>query len=174
LRTAEKKVGVIGTRATVDSDAYARALRNIDGEIKVYSKACPLFVPLVEEGLTDSDITRMVAQHYLYELVDTGIDCLILGCTHYPLLMEVVLATVGTRVQLLDSAFWTAKEATDILTALDARHADHGNGFAASRFYVSDKTPNFDAVARRFLGREIQAAEAVDLEVLGGPASGDG
>jgi glutamate racemase len=168
LRTAERKVGVIGTRATVGSEAYPTALRNIDGGIKVYSKACPLFVPLVEEGHLDSDLTRMVAQHYLYELVDTGIDCLILGCTHYPLLMEVILATVGTRVQLLDSAFWTAKEAHDILSALDTRHPESEGGFDDSRFFVSDKTPNFGSVAARFLGQEIEKIEVMDLDELGG------
>ncbi|MBD3314719.1 MAG: glutamate racemase [Chitinivibrionales bacterium] len=167
LRTAERKIGVIGTRATVGSEAYTQALHNIDNGLRVYSKACPLFVPLVEEGLIDTDFTRMVAQHYLYELVDTGIDCLILGCTHYPLLMETILATVGTRVQLLDSAFWTAKEAADILSALGARHPEHGSGFAESRFFVSDKTPNFDQVARRFLGQEIQDIETIELEDIG-------
>ncbi len=166
LRTAEKKVGVIGTAATIRSGSYAKAIQNIDPAIKVFGKACPLFVPLVEEGLLDSDITRLVAQHYLYEMIDLGVDCLILGCTHYPLLMEVIQGTVGNRMQLLDSALWTAKEAQDILTALDALAPRNADGIAASRFLVSDLTPHFETLAETFLGKKLPLIEKVTLEEL--------
>ncbi len=167
LRTAEKKVGVIGTIATIRANAYAKTIHSIDGSIKVYGKPCPLFVPLVEEGMQHHDITRMTVQHYLYELVDIGIDCLILGCTHYPLLMEIIQGTVGTSIQLMDSAFWTAKEAQDILVALDNAGARDFEGFAQSKFFVTDLTPNFESAAARFLGQPLQHCEKIDLDCLG-------
>ncbi|HON10075.1 MAG TPA: glutamate racemase [Chitinispirillaceae bacterium] len=166
LRTAERKVGVIGTSATVRTESYARAIQNIDSGIKVYCKACPLFVPLVEEGLTDNDITRLTAQYYLYEMIDLGVDCLILGCTHYPLLMETIQGTVGTRIQLIDSALWTAKEAQDILNALHALSDEKSNGLASSRFIVTDMTHNFSNQASAFLGNQLPEIEKITLEEL--------
>jgi glutamate racemase len=189
-RSAEKRVGVIGTAATVRSDSYAKAIRSIDPNIKVYGKPCPLFVPLVEEGLIDSDITKLAVQHYLYEMVDLGIDCLILGCTHYPILMEVIQSTVGNRIQLVDSALWTAREAQNILKAMKitADGCAGGNGaggganacasggpasddgpnagFLTSRFLVSDLTPNFEAVAETLLGTALPSVEKIPVEVL--------
>jgi len=188
-RSAEKRVGVIGTAATVRSGAYAKAIQNIDPNIKVYGKPCPLFVPLVEEGLIDSDITRLAVQHYLYEMVDLGIDCLILGCTHYPILMEVIQSTVGNSIQLVDSALWTAREAQHIMKALGTEYpppqgaaaakersasakraaefsVETSEGFAASRFLVSDVTPNFESVAETLLGAGLPSIEKVSVEEL--------
>jgi glutamate racemase len=169
-RSAEKRVGVIGTAATIRSGSYARAIQSIDPQIKVYGKPCPLFVPLVEEGLIDSDITRLAVQHYLYEMVDLGIDCLILGCTHYPILMEVIQSTVGNRIQLVDSAMWTAREAQNILKAMKITANGNGDGDAgglmSSRFLVSDLTPNFESVAETLLGTALPGVEKVSVEVL--------
>lgn len=165
-RTAEKKVGVIGTKATIRTHSYTKGIHFIDPSIKVYGKECPLFVPLVEEGLLTSDITHMVAQHYLYELVDIGIDCLILGCTHYPLLMEVIQGTVSSRIELIDSALWTAKEAENILAALDARCTTKDSGFEHSHFFVTDYAVDFEKNAIRFLGSEIKNIEYIKLEQL--------
>ena len=109
-RTAQRKVGVIGTTATIRAGAYAKAIHALDPAIKVYAKACPLFVPLVEEGLFDHEITRQAVHYYLAEILELGVDCIILGCTHYPLLMQTIQEMVGTRTQLLDSALWTARE----------------------------------------------------------------
>ncbi len=167
-RTADKKVGVIGTTATIKANSYTRGITNIDPTIKVYGKECPLFVPLVEEGLVNHDITRMTAQYYLYELVDIGIDCLILGCTHYPLLMEVIQGTVSSRIELIDSALWTAKEAQDIINALDVHTDGKKEGIAESQFYVTDVTPNFKRNAARFLGTELTNIEQIHLEQLTG------
>ncbi len=167
LRTAEKRIGVIGTTATVKAQSYAKAIKTLDPQTKVYAKACPLFVPLVEEGLIDSDITRKVAQHYLYDLVDVGIDSLILGCTHYPLLMEIIMETVGTSIQMVDSALWTAKEAQDILNALHITSDRSREGFENSRFYVTDYNLNFETIAARFLGRSIENISKISLENLG-------
>jgi glutamate racemase len=166
LRTAEKKVGVVGTNATIRTQSYVKAINTLDPAIKVYGKPCPLFVPLVEEGMTDIDITRLVAQHYIYELVDLGIDCLILGCTHYPLLMEVIQETAGSRIQLIDSALWAAREAYDILIGLDALAPKGTDGPGQSTFFVTDVTPQFKNQANRFLGREISNVEQITLEEL--------
>ncbi len=192
-RSAEKRIGVIGTAATVRSGAYAKAINSIDPSIKVYGKPCPLFVPLVEEGMIDNDITRLAVQHYLYEMVDLGIDTLILGCTHYPILMEVIQSTVGNRIQLVDSALWTAKEAQHIMKATGTEYpaaqshsksmeqqerqaavkraagqfsADNSEGVAASRFLVSDVTPNFESVAETLLGAGLPSIEKVSVEEL--------
>lgn len=165
-RTAEKKVGVIGTSATIRADSYTKSIKSLDPSIKVFKKECPLFVPLVEEGLINTDITRIVAQYYLYELIDTGIDCLILGCTHYPLLMEVIQGTVSNRVEVLDSALWTAKETQDILNALDATSSEGMNGFEQSSFFITDYTPNFERDATLFLGKEVKNVEQIQLEQL--------
>jgi glutamate racemase len=165
-RTAERRVGVIGTNATIRAQSYVRAIQAIDAGIKVFGRACPLFVPLVEEGMTDNDITRLVAQHYIYELVDLGIDCLILGCTHYPLLMEMIQETAGSRIQLIDSAFWAAKESHDILMGLGMLAEKGADGAAASRFFVTDMAPSFQTLASRFLGRDIANVETISLEEL--------
>ncbi len=167
-RTAERKIGVIGTAATIRTQSYMKAITALDPAIKVYGKECPLFVPLVEEGLTNIDITQLIAQYYLYELVDIGIDCLILGCTHYPLLMEVIQGTVSSRIELLDSALWTAKEAENILTALNANATRGTNGLAESQFYVTDYIPNFRKNAAWFLGDDIENIERIQLEELTG------
>lgn len=164
MRTAEKKVGVIGTHATIRTQSYVKAIHNIDKTIKVYGKPCPLLVPLVEEGLTNTSLTRQVVQHYLYEMVDIGIDCLILGCTHYPLLMEVIQETVGTRIHLLDSALWAAKEAQDLLVNLDSL-APAGAG-GSKTFLVTDVTPHFKEQAGRFLGAELSDFQKIDMEEL--------
>jgi glutamate racemase len=165
-RTAERKVGVIGTHATIRTQSYTEAIRRMDGRISVHAKACPLFVPLVEEGMMDSDIARLTAQYYLYDIVDTGIDCLILGCTHYPLLMEAIQETVGTRVQLLDSAHWAAREAQDILARIEALAPAGGDGLAQSTFYVTDMTARFGEQAERFLGRAVPGVQKVPLDEL--------
>jgi glutamate racemase len=164
LRTAERKIGIIGTAATVRAGAYTRAIQSLEPAMKVYGKACPLFVPLVEEGLLDHDITRLTVQHYLTEFLDRGVDCIILGCTHYPLLMPVIQEMVGTRTHLLDSALWTAKEVQDILMALNAFSTDTDGGLAASRFFVTDLTPRFKELAVSFLGTALPAIECVPLE----------
>jgi len=172
LRTMERKVGVVGTKATVASGSYAKAIQALDPDIKVYAKACPLFVPLVEEGFLNHDITRLTAQHYLYEMMDLGIDCLVLGCTHYPLLMGVIQETVGTRIQLLDSALWTAKEAQDILTTLGALAPDGVDGLQKSRFLATDLTPHFETLAKMLLGQSLPEIEKINIDESEFPAAG--
>ncbi len=168
LQTEKKRIGVIGTKATIRTRSYEKEISRIDPEIKVYGKACPLFVPLVEEGLIDSDITRMVARRYMYDLVNYGIDCLVLGCTHYPLLMESIQSTVGAAIQILDSAHWTAKEAKTMLGALNKRHVNGHGGKETSRFFVTDVTDGFQEAASVFLGGPVPNIEKVNLDRLTG------
>jgi glutamate racemase len=165
-RTTRKKIGVVGTAATIRTGSYEKAIHDIDPGIKTYALACPLFVPLVEEGLLDSDITRLAAQRYLADLVAKGIDCLILGCTHYPLLLETIQSTVGGGIQLLDSALWAAREARDILFAMQCLSSQQGGGREMSRFYVTDVTPQFAQNAARFLGSPLSNIEKIELEQL--------
>jgi glutamate racemase len=165
-RTTRKKIGVVGTAATIRTGSYEKAIHDIDPDITTYALACPLFVPLVEEGLLDSDITRLAAHRYLADLVAKGIDCLILGCTHYPLLLETIQSTVGGGIQLLDSALWAAREARDILFAMQGLSLQPGGGRERSRFYVTDVTPQFAQNAARFLGSPLSNIEKIELEQL--------
>jgi glutamate racemase len=107
----KQRVGVIGTEATIQSGAYTRALKAGDPGIEVYSRACPMFVPLVEEGWTDNEVVEMTVRAYLGSLKQSGIDTLILGCTHYPLLKKAIRKYLGSSVRLVDSAEETAKDA---------------------------------------------------------------
>jgi len=113
--TRNKKIGVIGTEATIQSGAYTRALKTRDPQVEVYSRACPIFVPLVEEGWLDNSMAKMTVKSYLESLQKSGIDTLILGCTHYPLLKKAIRGFMGPRVKLVDSAEETAKEVRAVL-----------------------------------------------------------
>src|SRR5512135_2166212 len=134
--TKTGKVGVIGTEATIASGAYEKAIRRLAPDVSVVSKSCPLFVPLVEEGWTDNDVAELVARKYLSPLGDSGIDTLVLGCTHYPLLKTVIGKAVGPGITLIDSARETAKEVADVLDKLKWR--GDGNGEGMRKFYVTD------------------------------------
>jgi glutamate racemase len=114
--------------------------------------------------MVDHDMARVVAQHYLYEMIDRGVDCIILGCTHYSLLMETIQGTVGTRIQLLDSSLWTAKEVQDILMALNALTVHTDPGIESSRFLFTDLVPDLQQQAAFFLGRTVPDFEKITLE----------
>lgn len=148
-RTKNGRIGVIGTKATIGSGSYEACLKRLNPRVKVYSEACPLFVPLVEEGWLDGDVVSKVARVYLDPMKNFGIDTLILGCTHYPLLAGVIQKTLGPKVRLVNSAEETAKEAKHLLDRLKLRaparkHSD-------TRFYVSDEPEPFRALGERFL-----------------------
>lgn len=155
LRTADKKIGVIGTQATIRSSVYKNAIQRIDSTVKVFEIASPLLLPLVEAQMLDHDLTRLAAQFYLYEMVDIGVDCLILGCSLFPPLFEVIQGTVGTRMQVLDSALWTAKEAQDILTALDLRCGLTSGGFEKSSFRFTEKPETTAPLIEMFYGTPL-------------------
>ena len=141
------RVGVIATEATVRSDAYPRALRALRPDLEIVSKPCPLFVPLVEEGWHDDPITEQVAERYLRPLLDAGIDTLVLGCTHYPLLKAVLQRVAGPDVALVDSAEEVAEM---VASGLEERKMEATNG-AGHHFCVTDAGETFQRIARRIL-----------------------
>jgi glutamate racemase len=154
------RVGVIATEATVRSDAYPRALRALRPELEILSQACPLFVPLVEEGWHDDPVTAQVAERYLRPLLDAGIDTLVLGCTHYPLLRGVLERVAGPGVVLVDSAEQVAEMVAAGLAEqhLQATHAP------AHSFCVTDSGETFQRLARTILkddGVELEWVEVV-------------
>ncbi|MBN1576722.1 MAG: glutamate racemase [Chitinispirillaceae bacterium] len=163
LRTADRKIGVIGTHATIRSGAYKKAIERIDSAAKVYETATPFLIPLVEEMMFDHDITRLTVQFYLYEMIDLGVDCLILGCTHYPPLLEVVQGTVGTRMQIIDSALWTAKEVQDILTALDLCSEPEGGGLGQSAFFFTETPLHTAGQLPLFFGEALPHQKSISF-----------
>ncbi|MBI5848807.1 MAG: glutamate racemase [Nitrospirae bacterium] len=161
--TKMKKIGVIGTEATVRSGSYTRAIQKIDPSIDVVSVPCPLFVPLVEEGWTDGQITEMVAARYLADMRGKGIDTLVLGCTHYPLLKHVLSTVMGDGVTLIDSAIETAREISAVLAAQGLTNIPGQP--VRHEFYVTDSPQKFLSVGERFLGRTIENIEKIQLEM---------
>jgi glutamate racemase len=161
--TRNKKIGIIGTEATIKSNSYTKAIQAIDRSIEVFGIACPLFVPLVEEGWTDGRIADMIANEYLQGIKRSDIDTLVLGCTHYPLLKSVLSTVMGDGVSLIDSAIETAGEIESILKRLSLLNT---SGDACTReFYVTDSPDKFRTVGERFLGREIPNIEKIKLEM---------
>ncbi|MBI4125416.1 MAG: glutamate racemase [Deltaproteobacteria bacterium] len=153
-----KKIGVIGTAATINSDVYAKELKRRDETAAVTGLACPLFVPLVEEGWLDHPVAFEIAQHYLKPLAGGGIDTLILGCTHYPLLKNVIQKVVGDDVDLIDSAESVAAALQKILTE---KKMPAGGQKPFCQLTVTDQTPSFEKLARRFLGEEVPAVKRI-------------
>jgi glutamate racemase len=151
------RIGVIGTESTVASGAYQAAIRAARSDAEVVAQACPLFVPLAEEGWTEpeDEVVRAVARRYLAPFRDGRVDALVLGCTHYPLLREAIAAELP-GVTLVDSAAAIAAEVA-------AQLAASSSGAGLHRFYVTDTPARFLRVARRFLGAEVPAAEQVDI-----------
>lgn len=151
--TRAKYVGVIGTPATINSNAYARAIHQYDAEIRIFSQACALFVPLVEEGWLDHPVTRLTAQEYLKPVLSNHIDALVLGCTHYPLLKPLLREIVGEGIQLVDSAEAMAEQAASVLTKMDLWNPERVP--PDYRFYVTDVPLRFQVIGERFLGRSL-------------------
>ncbi|MEW6585058.1 MAG: glutamate racemase [Nitrospirota bacterium] len=160
--TRNKKIGVIGTAATVRSSAYTKAIQAIDGSIDVFGLACPLFVPLVEEGWTEGHIASLIVKQYL-DGIKERIDTLVLGCTHYPLLKKVISEVVGEEVALIDSAVETSRE---IKALLEESGLNRGNGGRPRRdFYVTDSPERFVTVGENFLGEEIRHIEKIAVGI---------
>jgi len=149
-----KRIGVIATPATINSQSYTRNLKKFDPAVRVSTQACPLFVPLVEEGWYDSAITRDIARWYLGEIKNSGIDTLILGCTHYPLLKSVIQNVMGGRVTLIDSAQEVALEVKKLLREENMRRLPKMK--TTYSFWVSDEPKHFRQLAKRFLGFDIK------------------
>ncbi len=154
-----KKIGVIGTEATIKSTSYTRAIKSIDEGIEVFGIACPLFVPLVEEGWTEGKIAAMIADTYLAGFHEANVDVIVLGCTHYPLLKKVIADVMGTGVRLIDSAVETAREIGDTLERLGIRRDRKSPAFR--EYYVTDSPERFLKVGEQFLGRPIEHIEKI-------------
>ncbi len=159
--TGVSHVGVIGTAGTVRSGAYQRALERLVPGVRVSAVACPLFVPLAEEGWTHGELPTAVARRYLEGLAREGVEALVLGCTHYPLLRDSIAAAVGPQVALVDSAEATA-EAAAALLAREGLEREPGRD-PSERLFVTDLGESFGALAERFLGRPVAAPEVVDI-----------
>jgi glutamate racemase len=155
------RVGIIATQSTIDSDAYGRELRRLRPDLEITSQPCPLFVPLVEEGWHDDPVAHEVARRYLQPLRDAGVDTLVLGCTHYPLLRGAIAAVMGPEVILVDSAEAVAEVvAADLLRHGLAR--DPGDT-PEHHFCVTDAGDRFAAIGALFLGAERLSLEWVDV-----------
>jgi glutamate racemase len=167
---AGKTIAVIATEATVQSGAYAKAINNIDPHAKVIERACPLFVPLAEEGWANSDVARSVAAQYLQDLRVADLGALVLGCTHYPILRDLIGEIIGTDVPLIDSGEAAAEEVQSLLESKQLRASqttreleERRLGDDLDHFYVTDAAERFAKVAERFLGTAPSVLEAVEV-----------
>ncbi len=163
LATKNKKIGVIGTAATIASESYTKEIAALDPSVTVYGQPCQLFVQMVEEGFIDADdpIALAVSKRYLQPLIDQEVDTLILGCTHFPLLTDVIRKVMGDGVTLIDSGRAAAKAAAKLLGDQNLL-SEKSTG--TQTYFVSDRTEAFSDVAGRFLGREIPTVTRVVLE----------
>jgi len=166
---SQRSIGVIATESTVQSGAYTRAINKADANATVIERACPLFVPLAEEGWADNDVARAIAEAYLQDL-RSNIGTLVLGCTHYPILRNVIQETVGDGVRLIDSGEATAAEVKSLLSEKDLARLTPPTGALErhlcddlDHFYVTDAAERFSRVAERFLGSKPSRLEAVEV-----------
>lgn len=163
--TSNGKIGVIATEGTISSHLYDTYIKNLDSNVEIYSKPCPLFVPLVEEGLLKDPVTDEIARRYLSELIDLDIDTLILGCTHYPLIRSTIGKVMGEGVTLVNPAYETAKELERVLGAenlLNDKQPELGEN--QYEFYVSDAPEKFQRFANTIIKYGILSAKTVNIE----------
>ena len=162
--TKNNRVGVIGTRTTISNKAYLNKIKELNPEIQVFETACPLFVPLAEEGWIDHKATYEIAEEYLNELREENIDTLVLGCTHYPILSKVIQEIIGENVALVDSGIVAAEMIRDELDRTDL----HTNSYSIGNqeLYVSDIPTKFREVAELFLGNSVKDVHKVEVEHL--------
>ncbi|MDK2123533.1 glutamate racemase [Parachitinimonas caeni] len=159
--TRSGNIGVIGTPTTVNSNAYARSIHALNPKARVYSQACPLFVPLVEEGWLDHPVTRLTAHEYLKPVFVEQIDTLVLGCTHYPLLKPMLADITGNRMLLVDSAVSMAEQTAQLLDEMGL--ANPQREAPDYQFYVTDIPLRFQTIGERFLGRSLNKLDMVQL-----------
>ena len=159
-QTRSRRIGVIGTDATIRSRAYEAEITRLNGRIKVFSASCPLFVPLVESGWLNGPVCASIAKIYLAPMLRQRIDTLILGCTHYPLLNSVLQRVVGSQVQLIDSGVQTATEIKGLLAWSERLSSSKAK--PRHRFFVTDESSRFAEVGQRFLEQPIRSVEQVN------------
>lgn len=163
--TRNGRIGVIATEATIGSRIYSKYIQQLNKDVTIYGKACPLFVPLVEEGLLQDPVTDEIARRYLTELIDIDIDTLILGCTHYPLIRSTLGRIMGDRVTLVNPAYETAIELKSMLEKLDLLNEEApGLGSNQYQFYVSDKAEKFVRFANSIIKYGILSAKTINIE----------
>ncbi len=158
--TKSKKIAVIGTETTIQSGSYETAIKAIDKSVEVAGFACPLFVPLIEEGWLDGDVVTLTAKKYLESVKNNGMDALVLGCTHYPMIKHIIGGIVSAP--LIDSAVETAKEIRRVLEQSETLCGRRGQG--SREFYVTDAPHKFAGVGERFLEQAITNISRVSLE----------
>ncbi|HMV26301.1 MAG TPA: glutamate racemase [bacterium] len=168
-KSLRKKIGVIGTHTTVNSQAYKKTIHALDAQCEVFSQPCSLFVPLAEEGWLRHDVTQRIAAEYLNVFSDKDIDTLVMGCTHYPILSGAIQEAMNTimrrPVTLIDSGVETAKRTRQILDEKKLLNTSGQKPY--HRFYVTDLPKNFMRVGEMFLGSKIDSVETVNVEVMG-------
>lgn len=163
--TKNNRIGVIATQSTIKSNLYQTLIGESNPEITVYGRACPLFVPLVEEGWTKDPVTEEVAKRYLKELMEKDIDTLIMGCTHYPLLRHLLQKVIGEHVTLVNPAYETAQALKRMLKEMDLETtATSAAGCPEHRFFASDGVENFSAYANTILPCEVTSTGLVAIE----------
>lgn len=163
--TKNGKIGVIGTTATINSHSYQKKINKLNPSFEIFEKDCPLFVPLVENGFTNPDdiIVKSVVEHYTSELIEKGVDTVILGCTHYPLLSSAIQKVLGENVTLIDSGRATAIYTAELLKEKGLAQTENVTG--EYKFFVSDTPDNFEKIAGMFLGCDIhRKVTQIDIE----------
>ncbi len=160
--TKNKRIGVIGTAGTINSGRYLECIKAIDPAVEVFRKACPMFVPLVENGYTHGEVARLVAEEYLLPMKAAGVDTLILGCTHYPLLRETIQQVMGETVRLVDAGAETAVYARELL---EKNQMLCSRKYGSARYYVSDSISGFAELGSSFLEQPIDGSvNKVEIE----------
>ena len=162
--TETKKIGVIGTEATVRSAMYEKIIQGTRPDVSVLAKACPLFVPLVEEGFKKHHVTDEIIDYYLASLKESDIDALILGCTHYPLLRSKIRDYVGEKITLVNPAYETAMDLKVILQENDMENPDVEGDHGSYSFYVSDAADKFKQFANSILPYDIEMTKQINIE----------
>lgn len=162
--TQTKKIGVIGTEATVRSGMYEKIIKEIESDVTVVAKACPLFVPLVEEGFKKHHVTDEIIDYYLASMKESDIDALILGCTHYPLLRSKILGYVGKKINLVNPAYETAMDLKMLLKEHDMENPDAEGDHGSYSFYVSDAADKFKQFANSILPYDIETTKQINIE----------
>ena len=162
--TEAKKIGVIGTEGTVRSGMYEKVIQGIQPDVEVMTKACPLFVPLVEEGFKDHHVTEEIIDFYLASMKESDIDALILGCTHYPLLRSKIMEYVGDKIKLVNPAYETAMDLRKLLQENDMENPDVEGDHGSYSFYVSDAADKFKQFANSILPYDIETTKQINIE----------
>lgn len=160
--TLFQRIGIIATPATINSQAYPRAIHQIDPEAQVYAQACALFVPMVEEGFINHPALELVAREYLQHITKKNIECIVLGCTHYPLISQTIAKVIGPKIKIIDPAITACEELKNILQTNNMLNTNNEDG--TYKFYVTDVPVKFQSIGERFLNHSMEHLEVVSVE----------